>query len=51
MVSIKEGAEGHREMKDFVRKTGIPLVRRKLEQYITELKVGKQFYVDGMLPP
>lgn len=49
MVSIKEGTDGYREMKDFVRKTGIPLVRKKLEQYVTELKVGKQFYVNGIL--
>ena len=27
-------------MKDFVRKTGIPLVKEKLAQYIKELKEG-----------
>lgn len=27
-------------MKDYVRKTGIPMVRKKLTQYIKELKEG-----------
>ena len=40
IVTIKEDAEGHRDMKDFVRKTGIPLVKEKLAQYIKELKEG-----------
>ena len=40
IVSVKENVEGHREMKDFVRKTGIPLVKEKLAKYIKELKEG-----------
>ena len=40
IVSVKEDVEGHREMKDFVRKTGIPLVKEKLAKYIKELKEG-----------
>ena len=37
---MNENAEGHREMKEFVRKTGISLVKEKLAQYIKELKEG-----------
>ena len=45
IVSVKESAEGHREMKEFVRKTGISLVKEKLAQYIKELKEGISLFL------
>jgi len=48
IVSVKENVEGHREMKDFVRKTGIPLVKEKLAKYIKELK---EEYSRGLILP
>lgn len=46
IVTIKESAEGHGKMKELVRKTGIPLVREKLAQYIKELKEGNFLYLN-----
>ncbi|XP_065061250.1 activator of 90 kDa heat shock protein ATPase homolog 1-like [Rhopilema esculentum] len=48
IVTIKEGADGYSKMKEFVRKTGIPLMREKLAQYIKELK---EEYSKGLILP
>lgn len=47
-VSIKEEIEGHYKMKEFVRKTGIPIVRDKCATYIKDLK---QEFCKGMILP
>lgn len=47
-VSLSEENEGHREMKDFVRKTGIPIIREQCAVYIKKLK---QEFSKGMILP
>eukprot|EP00794_Sanderia_malayensis_P020393 gene20393-22405_t len=48
VVSIKEEKDDHRKMKDFVRKTAIPIVREKCTLYI---KMLKEEFSKGMILP